>query len=290
MNSTKKLALVFLLFIGGVLTLVTAVARSRREPPVTMGPLSTRKVASSLPSDFLTEYTLTQQGGQEFHSADMTGTPHVVNFFFASCPSYCRMQSMEVQKLVEKFGPDGVVFLSITCDPDNDTPAALTSYADRFNADQRQWKFLTGDMLLLRRIGAEIYGVPVDTQTHSEHLVVIDKWGQPRGRFRWRNHPHELGELTELLPKLLLETEPPVESPKKTAFVIDEETGRLVAPGDQSEETKPQVESPARAESPVQTEAEAETEAETEEVPVDEATTAPIPESNNGTSPSRADS
>jgi len=80
-------------------------------------------------------------------------------------------------------------------------------------------------MLLLRRIGAEIYSVPVDTQTHSEHLVVIDKWGTVRGRFRWRNHPEELAELKQLLPSLLEESEPP-EPETPPAIVIDEETGK----------------------------------------------------------------
>lgn len=224
MNKTAKLAFAFLLLVGGVLALVTAAARSRREP-VSIQPLGTTTVARSQPAELLTEYTLTEQGGREFRSTDLAGTPHVVNFFFASCPSYCRMQTMEVQKLAAEFGPQGIVFLSITCDPDNDSPAALQTYAGMFNANPEQWKFLTGDMLLLRRIGGELYSVHVDTQTHTEHLVVVDKWGKVRGRYAWRNHPKEIAELKELLPKLLAETEPPPEPAAAPAMVIDEETG-----------------------------------------------------------------
>jgi len=232
MNKTAKLAIAFVLLVGGVLALVTAAARSRREPSVALKPLATQTVARQGAGELLTEYALTEQGGRPFHSTDLAGTPHVVNFFFASCPSYCRMQTMEVQKLVAEFGPQGVVFLSITCDPQNDTPAALKTYADMFNAKPDQWKFLTGDMLLWRRIGGEMYSVHVDTQTHSEHLIVVDKWGQPRGRFAWRNHPEEMAELKALLPKLLAETEPPPpEEPPKP--VIDEETGLLIVPADE---------------------------------------------------------
>ncbi|MDP6721491.1 MAG: SCO family protein [Pirellulaceae bacterium] len=298
MNKTGKLAIAFLFLVGGVLALVTAAARSRRAPPATISPLATPTLARSNSTEILTEYTLTEQSGQEFRSADLTGTPHVVNFFFASCPSYCRMQSMEVQKLAAEFGPDGVLFLSITCDPDNDSPAALQRYAGMFNADPENWKFLTGDMLLLRRIGAEIYGVPVDTQTHSEHLIVIDKWGQPRGRFRWRNHPEELVELRALLPKLLDETEPPPEPPKKPAPVFDEETGLpIVPPADsanaarQVESQSPQVKSRApQEESQSPQETPSKLEAAADEQPVDEATPEPLPEPETAAPSTRTDS
>ncbi len=112
-----------------------------------------------------------------------------------------------------------VVFLSITCDPDNDTPAALTQYASIFSADPKHWLFLTGDLLLLRRIGAEMYELAVDTQTHSEHLVLVDRWGKVHGRYRWRNHPGELTEMKQAFAELLAQTEPPEEpaaqSPKQ---------------------------------------------------------------------------
>ena len=70
------------------------------------------------------------------------------------------MQSMEVQKLAAEFGPQGIVFLSITCDPDNDSPGALQTLCQGCSTPiHEHWKFLTGDMLLLRRIGAELYSV-----------------------------------------------------------------------------------------------------------------------------------
>jgi len=232
------LAIAFLLLVGGVIALVTATARGRREPVASFEPISTEVVARDQ-SDWMTEFTLTQQGGDEFRSADLAGTPHIVNFFFASCPSYCRMQTMEVQKLAAEFGPQGVLFLSITCDPDNDSPAALQQYANMFNANTEHWKFLTGDIQRLRRIGAEMYEVAVDTQTHSEHLIVVDKWGNTRGRFRWQKHPEELAAMKELLPQLLAETEPPepAEAPK---MVVDEETGLPVTKATTTQRTTTQ--------------------------------------------------
>ena len=132
MNKSAKLALAFLFLVGGVLALVTAAARSRRAAQVTMSTLATHTVTPSHSAELLTEYALTAQGGQEFRSADLAGTPHVVNFFFASCPSFCRMQTMEVQKLAADYGADGVVFLSITCDPDNDSPCQAFYFREDF--------------------------------------------------------------------------------------------------------------------------------------------------------------
>ena len=119
------------------------------------------------------------------------------------------MQSGKVRELADQFGPDGVVFLSITCDPAIDTPATLQNYASIFNADPEDWLFLTStDMLYLRRVGAEVYQVPVDKQTHSERLVVVDKWGEIRAKVHW-NKPEEILRLRGMLPELLAEESPP---------------------------------------------------------------------------------
>ena len=113
--------------------------------------------------------------------------------------------------MADEFGKEGIVFLSITCDPTNDTPASLQNYAKLFNADPDDWLFLTStDLTYLRRVGAEVYSLPVEEQVHSERLVVVDRWGTVRGRFHW-NEPEEIGEMRQMLGDQLSETEPPVE-------------------------------------------------------------------------------
>ena len=111
-------------------------------------------------------------------------------------------------KLAKEFGPQGVVFLSITCDPANDTPVALALYAQEFAADSDQWLFLTGDLPYLKRVGAEMYFLPVDVGTHSELFVVVDKWGQIRKRFSWKD-PQDVADLKKFLTELLAETDRP---------------------------------------------------------------------------------
>ena len=207
MNRKVLYSAAFLLLAAGILTIVTAATMKRRQPDSSVSKMEVQPVDA--PSEWMTEYTLTERSGRQFHSQALAGKAHVVNFFFATCPSVCRRQSGKVDELAREFGPRGVVFLSITCDPDRDTPAALQEYAKIFNADPEQWLFLTSpDLTYLRRVGAEMYQLPVDKQTHSESLVVVDKWGELRGRFHF-DRPEQLYEMKKVLEQLLAEEVPP---------------------------------------------------------------------------------
>lgn len=151
---------------------------------------------------WIKEFELTERSGKKFDSRSMDGQVWVASFFFASCPVECVNQNNQVAALAREFGPKGVTFVSITCDPENDSPARLRDYANRFKADEKQWLFLTGDQLHIRRIGAERFALGVDKATHSSRLVVVDRNGEVRGRFRWET-PAELTKLKLMLHKCL---------------------------------------------------------------------------------------
>ena len=160
----------------------------------------------------MTAYTLTERSGKEFDSHSLDGQVHVVNFFFTACPTACPLQTQKVQELDREFGPSGVRFLSISCDPDTDTPVVLQQYAKRYHADAQRWLFLTGDFAYIRRVAAEMYWSPLSERGHREDFVVVDKWGKVRGNFFW-NHPAQISALKALLTTLLAETQPPVATP-----------------------------------------------------------------------------
>lgn len=210
MNRFVIAILAAILLLAGMVAVVVALGVSYRSetsvgksfPSKSAELVNTR---ASKDSGWLTEYTLTERSGRSFRSRDLKGKVHVVNFFFATCPTVCRIQTGAVQSLQKEFGPRGVVFLSITCDPDHDTPVALAQYAKEFHADPQQWLFLTGDLTYLRRVGAEMYYLPVDKQTHSESLLVLDGQGKIRGRFSWKD-AKELAAMKQLLHELLSES------------------------------------------------------------------------------------
>lgn len=211
MKRTMLGALAVLLMAGGVLFGMMAISRRPAAPgsaTVADDASDTASATADGGSGWMKEYTLTERSGKKFHSRDLAGTVHVVNFFFSKCPTVCRTQTAAVQKLAKEFGPQGVKFLSITCDPENDTPAALALYAKEFEADPEDWLFLTGDLNYLRRVGGEMYFLAVDVGTHSESLVLVDKWGQIRHRFSWKD-PKEVAEMKQALAEMLAETERP---------------------------------------------------------------------------------
>ena len=73
------------------------------------------------------------------------GRPVVLNFIFTSCTTICPVMSQIFTQLQNKLGDehDKVHLVSISIDPEQDTPARLTEYAKRFHAG-RQWQFYTG--------------------------------------------------------------------------------------------------------------------------------------------------
>lgn len=164
--------------------------------------------------ELLTEFTLTDRSGRQVRSQDLAGKVQVVSFFFSACPSVCKQQNRQVEELVREFGTQGVKFVSITCDPDTDSPAVLADYARQFHSPGDQWYFLTGELDYLRRVGSDIYLLPVDKQVHSEKLIVVDRWGEIRGRYHW-GEAAGIAKLKRELPSLLAEKSPPPEQPEK---------------------------------------------------------------------------
>lgn len=158
--------------------------------------------------DWLQSFELTERSGEQIASEDLVGQPYVVSFFFSTCPSICVMQNQKLQELQEEFEGQGVRFLSITVDPENDTPEALTEYAARFGADSEQWLFLTGDLTYIRRVGAEMYQVPVDKAAHTERLILINPEGEMDGLYSW-NDLRSFERLKKDITNLLSDTAQP---------------------------------------------------------------------------------
>jgi protein SCO1 len=159
-------------------------------------------------ADILKEFTLTDRSGETLCSRDLEGKVWVASFFFATCKGSCRVQNLELASLHRKYAPQGIKFVSITCDPQTDTVEALGPYAAGFGARPDSWYFLTGDLPYIRRIGAEIFGVHVDKMVHMDRFIVVDKWGGVRGHFDWHEQ-EKLEQLKQLLVDLPNETQPP---------------------------------------------------------------------------------
>jgi protein SCO1/2 len=168
---------------------------------------------------WIDSFQLTERSGKEFDSRNMEGKVWAASFFFGNCPGECQRQNKEIARLQEEFGKQGVTFVSITVDPERDTPERLREYARDYTKSPDQWLFLTGDLSYIRRIGAEFFGVAVDKGTHGSRLILVDKWGNLRGYYSTNGSasPEEFAAIHPTLKQLLAETEEPEEFKKKDA-------------------------------------------------------------------------
>jgi protein SCO1/2 len=107
------------------------------------------------------EFTLTNQEGKRLALRDLRGKVLAITFIFASCVDTCPLLTAKMvgiqNKLGAAFGPQ-VNFLSITVDPERDTPEILKRYAEAHKTNSAGWAFLTGTPAEIRDV-AKRYGI-----------------------------------------------------------------------------------------------------------------------------------
>lgn len=92
------------------------------------------------------ELSLTTQDGQRLSLTELRGKVVAVTFIYTSCADTCPLLTAKMASLQETLGADfgpKVFFLSITVDPERDTPAVLQRYAQAHGANLAGWAFLT---------------------------------------------------------------------------------------------------------------------------------------------------
>ena len=151
------------------------------------------------------DFTLTDQAGQPVRFSTISaGKVVALNFVYTRCalPQFCLRASnvFEVmqRRFARQYGRD-LVLLTVTFDPERDTPEVLATYAARFNADPKMWRFLTGTTSDVRRVctffGVESY-LDEGLVNHSLHTAVIDRRGRLVANIEGNQYtPEQLGDL-----------------------------------------------------------------------------------------------
>ena len=151
------------------------------------------------------DFTLTDQAGQPVRlSAIGAGKVVALNFVYTRCalPQFClrasNVFSTMQRRFARQYGRD-LVLLTVTFDPERDTPEVLATYAARFNADPKMWRFLTGKTADVRRVcaffGVESY-LDEGLVNHSLHTAVIDRRGRLVANVEGNQYtPEQLGDL-----------------------------------------------------------------------------------------------
>ena len=146
------------MFITIVAILVFCGVAPAQEPPAPQTPAPN---ADSQAKKYFTDVVLVNQNGQKmrFYSDLLQGKVVIINSFFATCAGSCLPLTRNLEKLQQALGArmgEVVFILSISVDPEVDTPARLKAYAKKLNAGPG-WHFLTGDKesvdFALKKIG-----------------------------------------------------------------------------------------------------------------------------------------
>ena len=140
------------------------------------------------------DFKLTERSGKAVAMADLRGKIWIADFIYTTCTDTCPLQTAAMAKLQKEFAAQSnVQLVSVSVDPDRDTPQVLSAYADKHEADRQRWYFLTGpraqviqlirdgfhlSVAVLPDSGGENGMIP-----HSPRFVLIDRQAQIRGYY-----------------------------------------------------------------------------------------------------------
>jgi len=136
------------------------------------------------------DFKFVNQDGDTITNKDYLDKVYVVEFFFTTCPSICPIMSENLVEIQNKLiGNKDFGIVSITLDPEHDTPQVLREYAEEHKVTNTNWNFLTGDRNLIYDMANLGFGIFADEDetvpggfAHSGLFALIDKEGYVRSR------------------------------------------------------------------------------------------------------------
>ena len=176
--AAKPLFWVALVMVMFAAPIAGALSRTAPEPPPIYG---------TMPA-----YEFTDTFDKPFGSEELSGYVYVANFVFTSCPVQCPklMDRMaDVQRRIKN--TSGAVHLvTISVDPENDTPEKMAAYGKKFGARPSRWHLLSGDYSAIEDTVVNGFKLAMGKDAdnlfeifHSERFVLVDGRGQIRGYY-----------------------------------------------------------------------------------------------------------
>ena len=136
------------------------------------------------------EFELTSQQDRPVNSNELSGKIWVADLIFTACSGPCLRMTSQMSRVQEGLKEwDGFRMVSISVDPERDTPERLTWYAEQTLADPDIWMFLTGEMDIIRSLAVEGLKLVVEKEEgsagilHSDRFVLVDDAGRIRGYY-----------------------------------------------------------------------------------------------------------
>ncbi|MFP6899993.1 MAG: SCO family protein [Opitutales bacterium] len=135
-------------------------------------------------------FQLTGQTGESFTEANLEDKVTVMDFFFTQCTGLCPRLSKEMTLLQKRFARlEDFQLVSVSVDPNNDTPDNIAEFIKLHGIDTRNWDLLTGDEETVRQLMVEDLKLPMvkDPRLHADRLVLLDRNLNVRGSYSLSN-------------------------------------------------------------------------------------------------------
>ncbi|HKU76605.1 MAG TPA: SCO family protein [Pyrinomonadaceae bacterium] len=134
---------------------------------------------------YFSDVELINQDGEKirFYSDVLKNKVVVINTFFTTCTSICPPLNRNFQKIQDAFGErvgKDVFLISISVDPETDTPTRLKEYARRFHA-RPGWMFLTGKK---ENLDWALYKLGQYVETKDDHTSILIIGNEPKGLWK----------------------------------------------------------------------------------------------------------
>jgi len=162
-------------------TTLEAAANALAQDTAMRGKEAYREIGENLPT-----FTLLDQAGRTVSASRFRGRQIVLNFIFTRCPiaTMCpaaTLRMAQLQAAAREAGVQDFELVSVSLDPEYDTPGVLREYAEARGLDTTNWSFLTGPDTAVRHLLAQL-GVLREfegaTIKHTLATVLIDAQGR----------------------------------------------------------------------------------------------------------------
>lgn len=131
-------------------------------------------------------FTMMDSQGRAFNRPALSGKVWIADFIYTNCPAECPRMTAQMHKVEQQVrGEDDVRLVSISVDPEHDSPPVLNDFAARFRGPTKQWVFLTGSPATVHLIAYQTFhvGDVIGKIEHSTKFVLVDKKGYIRGYY-----------------------------------------------------------------------------------------------------------
>ena len=166
-----------------------------------------------------TEFNLVDQNGQQISFPEAySGNVMLVGYVYTHCPDICPIITYNMRDVQRELAEEeGLMLVSVSFDPDRDTPEILYQYAESYRLNQGNWRLLTGEKKEVEALLEKLQIATVKTPTrfaedntpiyfidHTDRVTLIDKKGQIRRHYMGSELSSD--EVTEDIRTLLQES------------------------------------------------------------------------------------